>query len=438
MQIDQTTLNDLSIFQREEDCSIFHYLNFTETIDGKHYLKQMLSSPLQEINEIIDVQNTIKHFITIQNDLPKIITNGTIMVITRFYDTAMNHYPQPANAVNGFAYKMLSSADFSLTKYSINHFLNFIKGLQQIAILLQPSQSKQIQLWVAKIEMILAKPKLAPLLNEDKKAADLSNQKMLQDAAVLRYHFKQDCFELIAIYSKIDAYLSLAMACQKYHFCFPQFIENDEPFIQLKGLYHLLLATPTSYHLALQKEANFLFLTGANMAGKSTFIKAVGVAVYLAHLGMGVPAQTMELSLFDGLLSNIHIMDNIFKNESYFFNEVQRVKNTIQKISNNQKWLILIDELFKGTNIKDAMKCSTTVIEGLQKRNNAVFIVSTHLYEIGEALTQYSNIQFKFFETTIQNNELVFSYQLKDGISNDRLGYLILEKEGVVDLLKGI
>ena len=244
------------------------------------------------------------------------------------------------------------------------------------------------------------------------------------------------CFDLIEIYGRIDAYLSLAIACEKYDFTFPNFIESEEPFIQSKGLYHLLLTTPTGYNVELKKQANFLFLTGANMAGKSTFIKATGIAAYLAHLGMGVPATEMKLSYFDGLLSNIHIVDNIFKNESYFFNEVHRVKSTVEKVSDNKKWLILIDELFKGTNIQDAMKCSTTVIEGLQKRQNAIFILSTHLYEIGESLTKYSNIQFRYFETNIRNNELEFNYQLKEGISNDRLGYLILEKEGVVDLLK--
>jgi len=132
------------------------------------------------------------------------------------------------------------------------------------------------------------------------------------------------------------------------------------------------------------------------------------------------------------------VIDNIIKGESYFFNEVQRIRNTIERISDGKKWLILIDELFKGTNVQDAMKCSTTVIEGLRKMHNALFILSTHLYEIGEALQQYANIQFRYFETHVDDEQLVFSYQLKEGISNDRLGYLILKKEGVIDLLQRI
>jgi DNA mismatch repair ATPase MutS len=151
---------------------------------------------------------------------------------------------------------------------------------------------------------------------------------------------------------------------------------------------------------------------------------------------MGVPAVSMKLSLFDGLLTNINVVDNIAKGESYFYNEVQRVKNTVQKINDGKKWLVLIDELFKGTNVQDAMKCSLTVIKGFIKIKNSLFILSTHLYEIGEELKTYSNISFRYFETTATDEQLAFSYQLKEGISNDRLGYLILKREKVVDMLE--
>ncbi|MFY7965559.1 MAG: MutS-related protein [Chitinophagaceae bacterium] len=436
MQIDQTTLNDLSIFQQDEEYSVFHHLNFTQTTDGKFYLRQILSNPLKNINEINDVQNAIKQLIGIHNQFPKTITNGTIMVLERFYETSISNIPQPATHINTFFYKLFSTADFSLIKYSVQHFINFINGLNKVAALLKPSTSKLVQFWIDKIEVLCNRPKLQEMLKNMGEIKNTSNQTILNYAAYFRYHFKQDCLELIEVFSKIDAYMSLAIACRKHQLEFPQFVESKEPLLVTKSLFHLLLSAPTSYNIELKKDDNFLFLTGANMAGKSTFIKATGVAVYLAHIGIGVPAQQMKLSYFDGLLSNIHIVDNIFKNESYFFNEVQRVKNTVEKVGDNKKWLILIDELFKGTNIQDAMKCSTTVIQGLQKRENGVFILSTHLYEIGNDLKQFKNIQFKYFETKINNKELEFSYQLKDGISNDRLGYLILEREGVVALLK--
>ena len=228
----------------------------------------------------------------------------------------------------------------------------------------------------------------------------------------------------------------MAMAMKTYNLCFPSVNESEHPYINAKELYHVLLPSPVPYDIEMNIDSNFIFLTGANMAGKSTFIKAVGSAVFLAHLGMGVPAKSMSFTVFDGLLSNINVVDNIIKGESYFFNEVQRIKNTILKINDGRKWLVLIDELFKGTNVQDAMKCSSTVVKGLIKITSSLFILSTHLYEIGEELKQYPNISFKYFETAVLEDQLRFSYQIKDGISNDRIGYVILKREKVVEMLE--
>ena len=228
----------------------------------------------------------------------------------------------------------------------------------------------------------------------------------------------------------------MAVAVKTYNLHFPEFVDQDTPLLEAKGLYHLLIPHPVAYDLQMNPDQNFVFLTGANMAGKSTLIKSVGSAVFLAHLGMGVPVEAMKLTLFDGLLSNINVVDNIAKGESFFFNEVQRIKNTIEKINNGKKWLVLIDELFKGTNVQDAMKCSTTVIKGLIKIRNSLFILSTHLYEIGEELKDHSNISFRYFETIVKDDQLEFTYQLREGISNDRIGYVILKREKVVDMLE--
>ena len=125
----------------------------------------------------------------------------------------------------------------------------------------------------------------------------------------------------------------MATAVEELGLHFPEFDDSGKSLIEARQLYHILIENPVPYDVDLCEENHFMFLTGANMAGKSTFIKALGTAVFLAHTGMGVPAQSMRLSLFDGLLSNINIMDNVVKGESYFFNEVQRIKDTITKIN---------------------------------------------------------------------------------------------------------
>ena len=435
MQADKTTINDLSIFSNEEELSILHLLNFTKSVGGREWLRIFLNRPLHNIQSITETQQLLQRIITVLPQWPQTISNGTIMVLERFYDTPIGQLPKNPNTATSLLYKIFNAPDFSLTRYSVTHGVDFVKGMQQFANLLQaennPAPLKAI---TERISLLLAKTEVQQMINIPK-GKRLSNIEILNFGYYLRLQFKQEAFELIEIYSKLDAYFSMATACDQFHFSFPQFIESADPSLAAQQLYHPLLPTPVAYNITLDPQQNFLFLTGANMAGKSTFIKAIGVSVYLAHIGMGVPAQSMKLSLFDGLLSNIQVADNIVQGESYFFNEVQRIRKTIEKISDGKKWLILIDELFKGTNVQDAMKCSTTVIEGLRKMHNALFILSTHLYEIGEALKQYSNIQFRYFETEVKEDQLLFSYHLKEGISNDRLGYLILKREGVVDML---
>lgn len=437
MQVDKVTLHDLSVFHSEEYQSVFHHINLTNTNGGREYLRYLLAHPLESVKAITQTQQTIQLLSKIVDQYPISPTNGTVLVMEKFYESPINNYPSDIGMVNALIYKLLNLADFSLSKFTVEHALDFVQGMEKIAILIN---TEGASIWLTqtaeRIQQLLNKEMVQDMIQSNKK--DLSTTTILKFAQFLKSRYRNATDELIDIHSKLDAYLSLAKAAKKFHFSYPELIETNEPCIEAEGLYHFLLEVPIPYHLTLNRDANFIFLTGANMAGKSTFIKAVGLAAYMAHIGMGVPATKMKLSRLDGILSNIQVSDNILKGESFFFNEVQRIKKTIERISDGKKWLILIDELFKGTNQEDAVKCSTVVIEGLRKLPNALFVLSTHLYEIGHNLKHHPNIQFRYFETAVQDDQLVFSYQLKEGISNDRLGYLILKREGVVTMLENL
>jgi DNA mismatch repair protein MutS len=435
MELDNTTYNDLSVFQHEEEFSIFHRLCFTQTSQGRDWLLKYFSNPFSDLRPILDTQQVLRSIITVIDQWPKEISNGTLMVIEKFYDSNVDSIPN-ANGLNALTYKVFNAADFALVRYSISHFADLLKGMHQLVQLLDKDEAPlMIRTFLRRAADLINKPTLIEL-RQWERGKQFSWTETLHFGRYIRNEFRSQSFELIAIYGRLDAWYSMAVAMQKMKLVFPEFIDQQQPYIDAKNLFHILLHTPTPYDVQLSHDKNFLFLTGANMAGKSTFIKAVGSTVFLAHLGMGVPAQSMRLTLFDGLLSNINVVDNIVKGESYFFNEVQRIKNTITKINDGRKWLVLIDELFKGTNVQDAMKCSSAVIKGLIKIKSSLFILSTHLYEIGDELKQFPNISFRFFETTVKDDQLEFSYQLREGVSNDRLGYLILKREKVVELLE--
>jgi DNA mismatch repair ATPase MutS len=436
MQIDKTSFEDISIFHSEEEFSIFHKLNFTRTIGGKEWLRKFFSQPHDDLKKIIGTQKVIRTLMEHVNDWPDDITNGTVLVMEKYLDYALDPISQQQTSFNSLLYKWLHSADYSMTKFSVAHFADFYRGLSAIAGLLEGLDLPLgIKIYIDRIIQILKEPALAPL-SRTQPGEKFSVRQNLYYAYHVRGRYKTNTLELMDTYSRLDAWYSMAVAVKTYNLSFPEFIEQQIPVIDAKGLYHILIPHPVEYDLQMNPEHKFLFLTGANMAGKSTLIKSVGSAVFLAHMGMGVPAQSMRLTLFDGLLSNINVVDNIAKGESFFFNEVQRIKNTIEKINNGKKWLVLIDELFKGTNVQDAMKCSLAVIKGLIKIKDSLFILSTHLYEIGEELKAYPNISFRYFETIVKDDQLEFSYQLREGISNDRIGYVILKREKVVDMLE--
>jgi len=435
MDIDKTTLSDISIFHAEEEFSIFHKLNFTRTTGGRAWLLRFFSQPHPDIKRILGTQKIIKTLLNHVDEWPSDITNGTILVMDKFLDYNLDTIPENLNPVNTLTYKWFHREDYGMVKYSIRHFADFYRGIRRLAKQFDDLADLPLsfKIYIERIFQLLKETPLQRLSETKNELFTLSQN--LYFAFHLRGNYKTDTLELIEIFYRLDAWYSMAMAVKRFNLGFPEFVETEQPLIYAKDLYHLLLPQPVAYNIEMNPEHNFLFLTGANMAGKSTFIKSVGSAVFLAHLGMGVPAREMKLTLFDGLLTNINVVDNIAKGESFFFNEVQRIKNTIQKINDGKKWLVLIDELFKGTNVQDAMKCSSTVIKGLIRMKNSLFILSTHLYEIGDELKIYPNISFKYFETNVIGDQLVFNYLLKEGISNDRFGYLILKKEKVVEML---
>lgn len=436
MEIDKTTINDLSIFNNEEEFSVFNKINQCVTIRGKEQLQRSLNRPLQKAEDIRAVQDVLRFIIKEKAHWPTVISNGTVMVVERFFESNISPIPSSPSRISAMTYKVINGHDFSLVRYSVGHYVDLIKGMQQLLDhFLKPETPELLAVVLQAAQKIISTGRLA-IVKKYKRATDIPPPEMLYLGHFLRYQYKHNMIDLLNIFSQLDAWYGMAMSVIKYEFVFPEVVDSNQPVIDAKGLYHILLREPVPYDVSLDKETNFLFLTGANMAGKSTFIKAVGAAVFLAHTGMGVPALSLKLSVFDGMLSNINVIDNIMKGESYFFNEVQRIKATVQKISDGRKWLILIDELFKGTNVQDAMKCSIAVIEGLLKIKNSLFILSTHLYEIGDELKKYNNISFNYFETSVVNDQLSFNYQLRNGVSNDRLGYLILKKEGVVKMLE--
>jgi len=437
MQVDKTTILDIGLLDNNESKGMASHLDFCKTNGGKAHWMQLITAPLASKYAIESRQSALQIFISEKAFLDQMkISNGTCLVIDQFYGTSFSPIPKQIGLQGAYWYQFWNKTDYALIAYSVHHLLTFVQALDQwLKVFETYSNNPELNALIASIQQHI---KQLDCLTYNSNNLKKDPQAVLDLGYFFYYQYKAQIKKLQDHFYVLDAYYSMATAIQEYQFIFPEWVDQPTPMIEFEGAVHPLVTNAVGNDLSLNDQVGFLFLTGANMAGKSTFIKTVGLLTYLAHIGMGVPAKKCKLSIFDGLISNLTTADNVLKGESYFFNEVQRIKHTLTQVMDGKKYLVLIDELFKGTNIIDAMKCSTKVIEGLQALKQSLCILSTHLYEISEPLKVYPHIQFCYFETSIINKALIFNYTLKKGVSQDRIGYLFLEREGVVELVERI
>jgi len=173
------------------------------------------------------------------------------------------------------------------------------------------------------------------------------------------------------------------------------------------------------------------------MAGKSTFMKSLGIAMYLAHMGFPVAAKKLEFSVLDGIYTTINLPDNLGIGASHFYAEVLRIKKMARELSTGKNILVIFDELFRGTNVKDAYEATIAITSAFAGKRNSVFVISTHIIEAGEILKERcANISFKYLPTRIKGTIPEYTYTLETGITDDRHGMIIINNEGILELLK--
>jgi DNA mismatch repair protein MutS len=234
---------------------------------------------------------------------------------------------------------------------------------------------------------------------------------------------------------RFEAYWSAAKGLRAHGWVFPQFGEAD---LHLEAFYHPALTQPVPNTLTLGAAEHVVVLTGPNMSGKSTLLKAVGLCVYLAHAGLGVPAAQCTLPFFHSILIAINLRDSLKDGYSHFMAELQHLKHVVHAAAEAPRVFAIFDELFRGTNVDDALDLTRTTICGLARFPSSYFLVSTHLLQLQEQLPAVSAICSYYIECVLQKGVPVFSYRLQRGWSHLKIGKLLFEQAGLPALLKPI
>jgi len=231
---------------------------------------------------------------------------------------------------------------------------------------------------------------------------------------------------------EFDALSSLAAYC----FNFPGHIfatAVDKAVLHAVNLGHPLIDKKerVGNDIDISHDNEFIIITGANMAGKSTFLRTIGVNLVLAMCGAPVCAEEFEFRIMD-LFTSMRTNDSLQKHESYFYAELKRLKELIEKLRKGEKLFILLDEILKGTNSADKHKGSKVVLEQIIDLNGTG-IIATHDLELAKSEEKYpENIKNKCFEVEINGAEIFFDYKLVDGITKKMNATLLMKQMGII------
>jgi len=436
---DKQTQEDLNIYGKQGTDSILSLFNRTSTLNGARILEEMFNYPLSEAETINKRSGLISYLKVVQAVFP--FSSELFDRIEQYLGNTDERTKLSAERPS--LEKKLTSlvADDAIYKQIVNGISALIEVMKVLDSLLKntllatgsPFKTDRDTITVS---TLLTEEPISLLLQENPKSK-LSREKLATYDVLLRFRNRDTIQRILRYIYQIDVYITVAKIAAERNFIFPKALPKEEHTVSIEAFYHPQLKNAVANTLNIDPNNNVVFLTGANMAGKSTFMKSLGIAMYLAHMGFPVAAKKMEFSVLDGIYTTINLPDNLGIGASHFYAEVLRIKKMARELSMGKSIFVIFDELFRGTNVKDAYEATIAITSAFAKNRSSMFIISTHIIEAGEVLKERcANISFKFLPTRMNGTNPIYTYTLETGITDDRHGMIIINNEGILELLK--
>lgn len=248
-----------------------------------------------------------------------------------------------------------------------------------------------------------------------------------------KVRYGQHISEWLETVGELDALCSLGTFAYNHpQYTYPELTEKPFCFLATQMGHPLMPASQCVKNDAtIPSRPFFLIITGANMAGKSTYLRTIGVNYLLACIGVPVCCERLKLHP-NQLITSLRTSDSLSDNESYFFAELKRLKRIIDLLNQGQQLFIILDEILKGTNSMDKQKGSFDLIrQFMQLKANG--IIATHDLLLGSLIKQFpEEIRNYCFEADIKENELTFSYKLREGVAQNMNACFLMKKMGII------
>lgn len=434
---DKQTLDDLNIFGKKGKDSVYALFNRTYTTGGAAKLEHIFHYPSTGADEIRDRSETIRFFCSAEPAFPLEAVWIEVMVAYlsdrdsrtllradgETMESKLNKWLGVDTQLN-FTQRSLKAIGESLTHLSAFLQKTFHSG--------QHTSFQEMQKGVKDILDEQEFKNMYTSLVDGR----LSFEQIASCDRYFRFTHYDQLQTILEYVYWLDLYISVATVAKERDLAFAEVLPHGDQQLDIQGFYHPLVAGALGNNIKMNASQRVLFLTGANMAGKSTLMKALGITVFLAHIGFPVPATSMKFTVSDGLYTTINLSDSIQMGYSHFYAEVLRVKKVSMELAAGKRLIIIFDELFRGTNVKDAHEATVAVTALYAELENSLMLVSTHIVEAADNLRAHCrNIQYAYMPTVMKDHKPVYTYVLTEGVTEDRHGMLIIQNEGILDIL---
>lgn len=467
--------------------SLFQFLNRTSTVGGRQKLANCLISPSKNKAEIEQRQNAILELSEMPEWRLHFLANGNLFEETEALNSEIQGWSKmdlglkhpekikwlirivPAITLLAIVPSVLGISSFYLAfmvvaqlvlmyffwapiSYYFSFFCRKSQLLSKYMQLLKYVEEGEFKSeYLVQLQNKVAKPSASKIFNQLKSLVKefeyrqnilvgiVLNGFLVWDIRCVyklwnwhrKFHSKLNVW--LDVIAEMDAMVSLGNYANNHvEFVYPEIHEGGFSF-DVKELGHPLLKAEKRVcnDMQINGWSKVVVVTGANMAGKSTFLRTVGVNLILARLGAPVCASEMRITPID-MYTNMRTTDSLLKDESYFFAELKRIKGVLDRLQSGERIFVILDEMLKGTNSIDKLNGSKELIKRLVAYQS-VSLIATHDLKLSEMENEFPQQVFnKCFEIRIENDELIFDYKLSDGVTKTMNATFLMKKMGII------